>query len=236
MEIKTIFFDLDDTLHDHHKPFKDAFRNIFPEIFNSNSVESIYKKFRECSDVLWEFYSKNELTLEELRKQRIVQALEFFKIHITDEQAKQFQSIYQLCLSNLELFPKVPELLEELKEKGFQIGIITNGPVEHQMNKIRALKLTKHIPEENIFISDALGVAKPNPQIFQDVADRIKNAPKELLYIGDSWNNDVVGPNQAGWYSVWYNHRKRNPETDLKPLAEIDCLMSVIQVVKKTPI
>jgi HAD superfamily hydrolase (TIGR01549 family) len=232
MDIKTIFFDLDDTLHDHQKPFKDAFKSIFPDSIEKHFIGSIYKKFRERSDVLWEFYTKGEMTLEELRNQRIIQAMEYFNMNITCEKATQFQFMYQNCLSNLELFPRVPELLETLKEIGFQIGIITNGPVEHQLNKISALSLTKHIPVERIFVSDAIGVAKPNPEIFQYVAKKIMKTPEELLYIGDSWNNDVDCPYQAGWQSVWYNHRKRNPESDTQPLAVIDSLMSLVQVLK----
>ncbi|HEL1640201.1 TPA: HAD family hydrolase [Streptococcus suis] len=28
-------------------------------------------------------------------------------------------------------------------------------------------------------------------------------------YVGDSFLNDIIGAKQAGWHSIWYNHRKR---------------------------
>ncbi|MCM2531275.1 HAD family hydrolase [Neobacillus pocheonensis] len=235
MDIKAIFFDLDDTLHDHQKPFSDAIGEMFKNSYRDIAIDSVYKKFRECSDILWRNYSNRELTLEELRIQRITLALKSFGINLSNEQASQFQNQYQFCLSNLELFAQVPEILEVLNHNGYVLGIITNGPIDHQFNKIKTLGLIKYIRRELIFISDEVGVAKPNPEIFNYVAKKVNFAPEELLYIGDTWTNDIVGAYEAGWQSIWYNHRKRLPETELKPLAEIDCLSSLIQVLQKNP-
>lgn len=233
MAIKAIFFDLDDTLHDHLYPFSKAFKKIFPVLNQQIDVESLYKKFRDYSDLLWKNYSNQELTLEELRKNRIVMALKFFQKEITNEKAGQFQADYELNLGKLQLFSEVPELIGYLKEKGIQVGIITNGPVEHQLNKINSLGLTSYISRDYIFISDEVGVAKPNIQIFHHVGQRVNILPSEMLYIGDSWPNDVVAPIEAGWRSVWFNHRKRQPNTSHKPLAEIDCLQSIIDIIDR---
>lgn len=230
MGIKAIFFDLDDTLHDHLFPFLNAFKTTFPIYDEQVHMESLYKKFRDYSDLLWIEYSKNELTLEEHRVNRIVLALESFNIRITNEAASEFQKQYDLMLNNLQLFPEVPELLVTIINKGYKIGIITNGPTEHQFNKIKSLGLTKYITREWIFISDEVGIAKPNPEVFSHVAKKVKLLPDELLYVGDSWPNDVVAPSGAGWQSIWYNLRKRQPSTDYKPAAEIDRILSVLNV------
>lgn len=230
MTIKSVFFDLDDTLHDHQKPFRDAITRSFPEVFDDRTIMSIYKKFRECSDDLWTAYVTNEIALDEMRIQRISQTMKFFDMILTREQAETFQLIYESCLSNLELFPMVNELLGALQEKGLQVGIITNGPAEHQRNKIKALGLTNYISEEHIFISGELGIAKPDPRIFQLAAEKTGHSPSELLYVGDSWDNDVIGAYQAGWDAVWFNHRKRQPGSEqIQRLAEIDHLMELIE-------
>lgn len=225
--IKAIFFDLDDTLHDHLLPFSKAFKSTFPIYDEQVHLESLYKKFRDYSDLLWTDHSKSELTLEELRVRRIVLALESFNIRITNEAASEFQKQYDMRLNNLQLFQEVPELLGTMKNNGYKIGIITNGPIEHQFNKIKSLGLTQYIKREWIFISDEVGLAKPNPQVFSHVAQEVKILPSELLYIGDSWTNDVVAPSEAGWQSIWYNHRKRLPSTNHKPAAEIHRLSLV---------
>jgi HAD superfamily hydrolase (TIGR01549 family) len=233
MGIKAIFFDLDDTLHDHLLPFSNAFKLTFPSNDEQLDIEAVYKKFRDFSDLLWKKYSVGELTLEQLRSDRLVSAMKYFNRHISEAQAIDFQARYEEGLNNLRLFPEIPELIEKLKSKEIHVGIITNGPVEHQFNKIKLLGLTNHIPREMMTISDEVGVAKPNVQIFHLVAQRHGFSPNEILYIGDSWPNDVVAPIEAGWQAVWYNHRKRQPTTEHKPLAEIDQLLSVLEFIEK---
>jgi HAD superfamily hydrolase (TIGR01549 family) len=198
MTIRAIFFDLDDTLHDHLYPFSKAFVTTFPLFVNQVHIESLYKRFRECSDLLWKQYRDNELSLEELRIKRIKLVLGEFDITITNKDAFDFQCEYEECLNQLKFFPEIPNLLETLKSKGFMIGIITNGPTDHQYNKIKSLSLTKYIPRSMITISDEVGIAKPNPEIFHHVAQKISIHPSELVYIGDSWINDVVAPAKAG--------------------------------------
>ncbi|WHY01267.1 HAD family hydrolase [Neobacillus sp. DY30] len=233
MAINAIFFDLDDTLHDHLYPFSKAFKDSFPALSQQMDVESLYKKFRDFSDLLWKKYSNQELTLEELRIARIVMALEYFQKGITNEQASEFQAQYELNLDQLQLFADVPELINALKAMGKLVGIITNGPVQHQSNKIHSLDLTSYVSRDHIFISDEVGVAKPNKQIFHHVAKQVNMLPSEMLYIGDSWPNDVVAPMEAGWKAIWYNHRKRLPDTPHKPLEVINDLLSIIDIVDK---
>ncbi|MFS0779638.1 HAD family hydrolase [Neobacillus sp. 3P2-tot-E-2] len=134
MAIKAIFFDLDDTLHDHLYPFSKAFKDSFPHLYEQMDVVSLYKKFRDFSDLLWKKYSNHELTLEELRIARIEMAFEYFKKGINTEQASEFQAQYELNGDNLQLFAEVPELINEIKAKGILVGIITNGPVQHQFS------------------------------------------------------------------------------------------------------
>jgi HAD superfamily hydrolase (TIGR01549 family) len=230
MQFQAIFFDLDDTLYDQQKPFSDTIRTIFPVYCHSLSIEELYKTFRHFSDLLWKEYSEGKLTLEELRIQRIMVALKDYQITISKEEAEQFQLHYESALQCIQLFSEAPWLLKNLMERGFTLGIITNGPIEHQRKKIQNLGLTKFISDEWIFISDAVGVAKPNPQIFHEVANKIAYPPETLLYIGDSWRNDIVASCEAGWNAIWYNHRNRTPDTHHRPLAEVERLSSIVEV------
>jgi len=83
-----------------------------------------------------------------------------------EDKAMQFQQNYEKSLNDLKLFSEVPKLFNELKISGLEVGLITNGPTAHQQDKIRQLRLTQFIREELIFISDQVGIAKPNPDIF----------------------------------------------------------------------
>ncbi len=232
MNITGVFFDLDDTLHDHQKPFIDAFTAVFPDYGKILPLDTVYKRFREVGDFLWPKLINKELSLYEYRIQRTIQTLQAFQINISKEQAAKFQQQYEFCLNHLELFPEAPEVLDTLSSRGYRLGMITNGPTEHQKNKLRALGITKYIPKEAIFISEEVGAAKPNPQIFQYAAQKVNQSPENLLYIGDTWANDIVGAYKAGWQAIWFNHRKRQPGTEYTPFAEVDTLSSVLELLK----
>ncbi|MBY0098614.1 HAD family hydrolase [Mesobacillus maritimus] len=232
MNIKAIFFDLDDTLHDHHAPFA---RAIIPLITSSESqlnTVDMYKTFRYYSDVLWKEYDGGEIPLDQLRIERIVRTLKDYEVEVSNEKAIRFQQSYENELNTLTLFPEVPMLIKELKKVGVEVGLITNGPIQHQRMKIQQLGLDEYFLENHIFISDQVGKAKPDPYIFEVAAREIKLPSENLLYVGDSWENDVVGPMKAGWNAVWFNHRGKHPLTDHKPIAEINTLSTLLALVK----
>jgi HAD superfamily hydrolase (TIGR01549 family) len=232
MTVKAVFFDLDDTLHDHLAPFTKTIEKIFPQYDPTLSMIDLYKTFRHYSDLLWIDYSNRTITLEKLRIQRIQLALNDYGMSLSDSEAEIFQFQYEKMLENLQLFPEVLALMEKLTDLNYTIGIITNGPVDHQWNKIRSLKLLTHIKEDHIFVSDGVGAAKPNPAIFNFASKKVDVLPENMIYVGDSWVNDVIAPMKAGWQSVWYNHRRRNPGTNDKPLAEIYHLMALLEVLE----
>ena len=76
---------------------------------------------------------------------------------------------------------KTAQLMQNLKEK-VTLGIITNGPAQHQWDKVNALGVTEWIPVGHVFISGALGVAKPDKRIFSRAAERMGDfAARDLL-------------------------------------------------------
>ncbi|GGE28047.1 haloacid dehalogenase [Pullulanibacillus camelliae] len=226
-----IFFDLDDTLHDHLRPFAQAIECVFPDLSETfSSIEEVYKGFRAASDLLWKQYDANELSLGELRIQRIIIALKAFKSNINREQAVQFQNRYEVQSTNLKLFPEVPKLLTDLKQKGYLLGILSNGPTTHQLNKIKALELDRFVPRNFIFISNAVGIAKPDPHIFNLVSRKVNCLPEEILYIGDTWENDVVASIEGGWQAIWFNHRRREPGSEHQPFAVVESLSEIVDL------
>lgn len=227
MNIKAILFDLDDTLYDQQLPFREAMQSVFPHI-SCERLEDIYKHSRYYSDLLWEDHIKGRMSLKDLRIQRISRTMQDEGHPISEEQALIFQETYENRQASIQPWEAVPSLLRQLRDRGYLLGIITNGPVDHQRKKIEQLQLHTLVDESSVFISDALGVAKPDPLVFHEVSSRLGLPAVNLLYVGDTWMNDVVAPLQAGWQAVWFNHRKRTPQTAHRPLADIDHLPSLL--------
>jgi putative hydrolase of the HAD superfamily len=221
--IQAVFFDLDDTLYDHLTPFQSALKQILhtPTDF---PYEKAYHRMRYYSDLLSDRFGgtpTSEPELSELRHGRFRSALKEFELDLSEEQAAAVQQAYYNKQFEIELFKGAKELIEALQSDSIIVGIITNGPLSHQMKKIEALNLKAFIPLDAIFVSGDVGYTKPDVSIFDHVANKIGLIPTYCYYIGDSWRNDVIGAIDAGWKSVWFNHRNVQPATNHRPHFEV---------------
>jgi HAD superfamily hydrolase (TIGR01509 family) len=68
---------------------------------------------------------------------------------------------------------------------------------------------------EQIFISGEMGMAKPDPAIFQEVVKRLEVDPEEIIFVDDFIEN-VEAARAAGWNAIHFHSR----EQTLAELAE----------------
>ena len=175
--------------------------------------------------------------MQEMYVYRTQKAYEDMGVQISDEEALQFQKIYKSGQDMISLSPELQTLLEELSGSGIATGIITNGPSEHQWNKIHTLGLTRWIPENHIFVSADCPCAKPDPGIFRYALKKMKLMPEDVWYVGDSYCNDVVGARKAGWNVIWLNRRGVDiegyavrPDCVVKSEGELcECIRNIIK-------
>lgn len=80
----------------------------------------------------------------------------------------------------------------------------------------------------------SVGVAKPEPHIFQAAAAAVGVAPEEVLHIGDDAALDVIGALNAGMQAVWLNrqdklwpHLEQEPTLEIASLEELTSLLCV---------
>lgn len=87
------------------------------------------------------------------------------------------------------------DALVQLRRAGWRVGIVTNGMVDNQEGKIRALGLDDLV--DAWVISDDVGIRKPDPEIFKILAERLR-APLDGWMVGDSIELDVAGGHGVG--------------------------------------
>ncbi len=71
-----------------------------------------------------------------------------------------------------------------------------------------------------MLISQATGFQKPEKEIFQLAEKEFHMLPEETLYVGDNYDNDVLGAKSANWQALWFNHRERKIEQT--PICDIE--------------
>lgn len=98
-------------------------------------------------------------------------------------------------------YPVTVPILRLLREQGYRTALITNGGVPLQTAKLRLLDLCGRF--DALMISGALGIAKPDPEIFRLTASQLGCATEEMAYVGDHPKNDIAGSGDAGSIPIW---------------------------------
>ena len=208
-----LIFDVDDTLYEQIVPFENAYRSLFDMDID---MEKFYLLSRYYSDVKFEASRNGEMTMDEYHIYRIQEAAKDLGVCLTAEQALSMQKEYKKNQQKLQMSNTTISILELAKENNVKLGIITNGPSEHQWAKIKALGIESWISRENIIVSGDYGINKPDVRIFEIMQEKLQLPNASLYYIGDSIENDIVGANNADWKGIWINRYKRKLPEDIE--------------------
>ncbi|WP_449452562.1 HAD family hydrolase [Streptococcus suis] len=229
--MKALIFDVDDTLYDQMQPFERALERHI-EVAREQ-IELLYLSFRRYADEVFEATAIGKMSLKDSHIYRMKHALADFGYQVSDATALAIQIDYDYFQGQIELSPVFPEIFSWCQAQGIAMGIITNGPYRHQLRKIRTMGLVNWFELEHVLISGQVGITKPNPAIFQLMEERLGMSGEDICYLGDSFENDVVGAKAANWKAIWFNHRKRvepiAPYQADKVVIDWDELVEVIQ-------
>lgn len=102
-----------------------------------------------------------------------------------------------------ELFPDVPEVLEKLRRRGIELGIVSHRPlvgIERSLEKHRLKKFFRWLASP-----DSTGIAhgKLDRAFWASLLKQAGVSPHEALHVGDDFETDIRGARRAGLHAVW---------------------------------
>ena len=200
--ISTILWDVDGTLLDFIAAEKAAIKTLFGEFNLGQCSDEMIKRYSEINKTYWQRLERGEITKQEVLVGRFK---EFFKAEGIDiSVVEEFNSLYQLRLGDTIVYHDDSlEIIKSLQGRVRQY-IVSNGTVEAQSKKLRLSGLGELV--DGIFLSEHIGVEKPNIEFFDKVLEEIKPAYRSsILIVGDSLTSDIQGGNNAGIVTCWYN-------------------------------
>lgn len=203
--IEAVLFDVDDTLYDQLAPFSAACRAL-PILHDLDPAALYEARLRRGMEALIRM-NAGEISLEENYIYRMQMGCRDLGVEITGEEALAFQASYEEQQTRLTVTPGMARVLDLCQSRGWKLGILTNGPADRQRQKCRVLGLRRWIPEDHILVSGDCGILKPDPAIFRLIQARMKLNPETTLYVGDSYENDMRGAENAGWKRFWLQKR-----------------------------
>lgn len=208
--IDSIFFDYGGTLFDYYPSNAEIWAKIANQLgvsiepddpriregmrIQSREFDKIDKEFRELTED--ELHQMNCFVLNamgvDVEGSREIVTAEF----IAREQGRMFQ-----------IYPDAPETLQQIKQKGIKIGLLSN--VGRRMAPSRRPSLQEHdILQyfDAIILSAEVSVWKPDKRIFEIALGEIETTnPGEAMHVGDSLKADVRGARNAGLIPVLFD-------------------------------
>ncbi len=228
MKYDTFLFDADDTLFDFYNTGKKSFLKACKDI-GVPAVGTDYDIYSDINQKRWDLFSKG---LIDKRSVVIGRFEEYKSVKNVDFDSEEFYEEYEKNLSETcILFPETVEVLTRLKSKGVRIYIITNGLKKVQRNRLSLSGLYPLL--DGVFISDEMGVTKPQKEYFDLVENGIPNFDKEkTLIVGDSLVSDIPLGNDNGIDTCLINRSGKKIESEVPYTYEIENLKELYKFVE----
>lgn len=177
--IKAVVFDLDDTLYPEMDYVKSGFRCV------SQEIEKIYGLKNAYDELIFLFGQGRSGVFDRY--------LQKHALPCTEEAVSELVDAYRYHKPDISLTREVKDMLTQLRDDGYKLGIITDGRPKVQRKKLEALELSHFI--DKIIITEELGgieFRKPNPKAFEIMCSEFKILYEEMVYIGDNPQKDFA--------------------------------------------
>nr|MDO8118224.1 TIGR02253 family HAD-type hydrolase [Candidatus Sigynarchaeota archaeon] len=189
-DLDAIFFDLDDTLFDAtslaEKARRAAIEAMIENGLNGITPEQGYEILKE---IVNEFGSNYDGHFNMLLKRLNASSSKLISQAII--------TYHRIKVQEIHLYPDVFGFLQNEKQHpGCKLGIITDGLPIKQWEKIIRLGLDMFFPF--VFISDEIGIRKPNPKLYAWACEKASSSVARSLYVGDRFDQDIAPAKQAG--------------------------------------
>ena len=223
--IKAVIFDMFETLISYH---------TCPVYFGTQMAEDagipvreFLKKWRATDYAR----STGKITVEEVLRQILKEFNCYSEVLLQELVGKRCATI-EMCLEHRH--EKIIPMLKDLKEQGIFIGLISNCYLE-EATRIRESELFLYF--DAVFLSNELGVCKPDKEIYHRCVEALSVQPQECVYVGDGGSRELETAQELGMKAVqatWYLKEGTSQPVGRKPeFEEAKCPMDVVKMVKE---
>lgn len=214
-----LFIDLDDTILDFKKAENVALRKTLEE-FGLTPTEEVCARYSAINQLHWERLERKEITREQVLLGRF--AMLFDEYGIPGDSAVVARRYTENLGIGHYFLPGAEEAVKALSKK-YRLFITSNGTTHVQKSRLKSADIEKYF--EDTFISQQIGVNKPDKGFFDGCFARIKDFdPKKAMIVGDSLTSDILGGINAGIATCWVNPKGKKARADICPDYEIESL------------
>ena len=229
-KLKACLFDLGSTLMEYEK---------FSWVdMNRMGLSSGYKfllrknlhlpPFDECAELFMKIYDDTKKEYDkELREMRfydlVVEAFSGIQLPTDRKFVLEFISEYYHTISEIaKPIDGAVDLLKKLKSGGVKIVIVSNSifPAYLHLNELEKYNIIPYV--DGLIFSCEIGIKKPHPDIYMKALEIAGCYPSEAVFIGDRFEEDVIGPREVGIKSILKRKvgKEYPPEIEKYPICD----------------
>ena len=205
--IKTVIFDIDNTLYDYDKNHilgMKALTDYCQSEFDLNEKE-VLACYHQAMDITNRRIGTDTAAIHS-RMLRFQCMTELLKQPYFPHVENMYHAYWDTLIDHAEPSPGILSLLTELKNRHIRIGIGTDMTASIQYKKLLKLGLAPYI--DFIVTSQEAGVEKPHPHFFDVCLEKAGCLPEECAFVGDNQKKDVKGALDHGMTGIWYSQEK----------------------------
>lgn len=186
--IKALIFDLDDTLFPERQFVLSGFRAVSRWLSENYALDGGFETF----EVLF---------LQGFRGNIFDLAMKKLGLAPRSDMIKNMVDVYRNHKPEISLYEDAAWAVEYFGRHKMT-GIITDGYLHTQRNKVAALNIEKHL--DTVIFSDELGrdCWKPSQVPYLKAMEVLGCSGEECVYVGDNPSKDFISAKSLGWSTV----------------------------------
>lgn len=202
LQFKAVFFDLDGTLVDIHGPLYLAAKKALDNL--GHTPELTRERY-------WQAVAEDDRMLgvpEHMQRDFAKLAFAYFMTEVDSTE-------------RMEILPQVPEVLAELKRRGYATAVVTSRPGDSSLllKKLAMVGLAAHLDQVVTQNTTSITRALDKSDSLRDTARRAELDPRACVYVGDE-PRDIMAATNAGFGAAiavatgpaTYDHLRSHPE------------------------
>jgi HAD superfamily hydrolase (TIGR01549 family) len=188
------------------KSFSDTYRSLGGALLSDQQVESTIDSTFSILDEI----GKNPEYYDEFPQVRTIMSDLAKETNIPEEEIERLEEVF--ALHEAGTIPKeYAEVIVGLR-KDYRLGLLSNIWTKKRKYVEELRRVGVDGLFENIVFSSDHGMLKPSPKLFDIAVEPFKVDRSKIVYIGDSYERDVVGAKLSGLSSIWISYGKTCPQ------------------------
>lgn len=223
MRFELILFDADNTLLDFDRAARQALEQAFATFDLNGDSTALFEIYEEINHDFWRRFERGEINAATLKRDRFRVFLE--RVGSGADPAAFGREYLHFLSHGAFLLPHALEILAYCRSR-YRMVLLSNGLAAVQRPRFAATGLERWF--DGIVISEEVGTAKPDPEIFRRALAAAGHAdPATTLMVGDNLASDIKGGNDAGMHTCWLRWKTSADPDGIRPDYVIDSLLQL---------